>query len=115
MRRGVTMIETLAATVLVAMMAVALMHTATIVRVAHRRASESAVRAERVLMELRARAVTSRERMATEGRGVEGTTVFESSLAQGSLGVGREAGWIVVSEDGVGAAVWCGRLGGPRR
>ncbi|MCW5769558.1 MAG: hypothetical protein KIT19_12830 [Phycisphaeraceae bacterium] len=110
-----TMIETLAAAVLVAMMAVALMQTATIVRAAHRRSSESAVLAERTLVELRERALASREQAPAEAGWVEGVAFLESSLHRGSFGVGPGARWIVVSGDGVGVAVWSGWPRGQRK
>lgn len=108
-RRAVTMIETLAAAMLVAMMAVALVHTAMIVRASHQRATHDAGRVERTLAELRQRAVAAREQLS-RGANREGeVTLVESSIVPGLLAAEQSGGWVVVSEDGVGIAVWMAR------
>ncbi len=108
-RRAVTMIETLAAAMLVAMMAVALVHTAMIVRASHQKAAQDAERVERTLVALRQRAVAARERVAMGGHGAGDVTVVESSLQLGLLAAEQSGGWVVVSENGVGLAVWMAR------
>lgn len=108
-RRAVTMIETLAAAILVAMMAVALVHTAMIVRASHRKSALAAERVESTLIELRQRAVAARGRLSRGANGEREVFLVESSLVSGLLAAGRSGGWVVVSEEGIGVAVWMAR------
>lgn len=107
--RAVTMVETLAAAMLVALMAVALVHTATIVRASHQKSAHEAERVERALSELHQRAVAARERLAREAERERDVTVVESSLDSGLLAAEPSGGWVVVSEEGIGLAVWMAR------
>ncbi len=117
LRRGVTMIETLAAAALVAILAVAIMHTATTVRAVQRLSTLQASRLDHRSLRLRSRAEALREQADASGTFPHDDDVrlIKSSYAKVRPDFTHAACWIVVTDQEVSAAVWSKRCEGPSK